>query len=152
MRDLGRSTLTDQGQRASALRFGEQRTMALLEALAGLAYIPKAISNRTLHSVVTQRLGLPPETYSTAQMTYDLRRLRLKGLIERIGHSHRYCLTALGIKVVTFFTKLYHRLFCPGLAAMVPDPTRPSDLAQALNTIAQIIQSWTDEALFASVT
>ena len=35
-------------------------------------------------------------------MTYDLRRLRLKKLIERIGNSHRYRLTELGIKVVTF--------------------------------------------------
>jgi hypothetical protein len=152
MRALGRSTLTENGQRASALRFGEQRTMALLEALAGLAYIPKPISNRTLRSAVTQLLDVPPETYSSAQMTYDLRRLRLKGLIERIGHSHRYCLTALGIKVVTFFTKLYHRLFCPGLAAMVPEQTWPSDLAQALNTVVQVIQSWADEALFAPVT
>jgi hypothetical protein len=35
-------------------------------------------------------------------MTYDLRRLRLKKLIERIDHSQRYRLTEPGIKVVTF--------------------------------------------------
>jgi len=29
-------------------------------------------------------------------MTYDLRRLRLKGLIERVAHLHRYRLTSLG--------------------------------------------------------
>jgi hypothetical protein len=31
--------------------------------------------------------------YSTSQMTYDLRRLRLNGLIRRIEHTHTYVLT-----------------------------------------------------------
>jgi predicted MarR family transcription regulator len=79
-------------------------------------------------------------------MTYDLRRLRLKGLIERIGKSHRYHLTDLGIKVVTFFTKLYHRLFAPGLAAVLPDQAFPSDLANALNRVTEVLQSWSDQA------
>ena len=79
-------------------------------------------------------------------MTYDLRRLRLKGLLERIGHSHRYRLTVLGIKVVTFFTRLYERIFRPGLAALIAKQNWPSDLAQALNQVAEIIQSWTDNA------
>lgn len=73
-------------------------------------------------------------------------RLRLKGLIERIDHSHRYRLTDLGIRVVTFFTKLYHRLFAPGLAALLPDQAFPSDLALALNQVAEVLQSWTDQA------
>jgi len=72
--------------------------------------------------------------------------LRLKGLIERLGHSHRYHLTEPGIKVVTFFTKLYHRLFAPGLAALLPDQAFPSDLAQALNQVAKVLQSWMDQA------
>lgn len=151
LRQLGQSTLTETGQRASALRFGEPRTMAVLEALASHAYIPTAISNRTLRVTVAQLLGVPPDAYSRAQMTYDLRRLRLKGLIERIGRSHRYRLTSLGLKVVTFLTKLYHRLFCPGLAAIVPQQTYPSALAQALDTVVQIIQSQADDAFLVPV-
>ncbi len=145
MRQLGESTLTEDGQRASALRFGEQRTMAVLEGLVCHAYIPKEIGNRTLRSTVAQLLCVSPEAYSSAQMTYDLRRLRLKGLIERIGHSHRYRLTALGIKVATFFTKLHQRLFDPGLAAMVAKQPWPSDLAQALDKVTEVLHSWTDE-------
>jgi len=79
-------------------------------------------------------------------MTYDLRRLRLKGLIARTGKSHCYHLTDLGIRVVTFFTKLYHRLFAPGLAALLPDQAFPSDLANALSRVAEVLQSWTDQA------
>jgi hypothetical protein len=147
IRHLGQSTVTQKGQRASALRFGDQRVMALLAALARFANIPSPVTNKTLRQSVGQALGVPPETYSSAKMSYDLRRLRFKGLIERIPNSHRYVLTALGIKVATFFTKLYERLFRPGLAALIPDQPCPSDLAQALNTLTDIIQSWMDKAL-----
>ena len=57
MRQLGQSTLTEDGQRASALRFGDRRTMAVLAALACQAYIPTEIGNRTLRPVVAQLLA-----------------------------------------------------------------------------------------------
>ncbi len=145
MRKLGQSSLTQDGQRGSALRFADPRLMAVLEVLACHAYIPQEITNRSLRGAVTQRLAGVLDRYSSAQMTYDLRRLRLKGLIERIAHSHRYRLTELGIKVVTFFTRLYHRLFAPGLAALLPDQAFPSDLAQALNRVVEVLQSWTHQ-------
>jgi hypothetical protein len=151
MRRLSQSTLTDDGQRASALHFADARIMAVLEVLACQAFIPKEIGNRSLREAVAQRLEGELEMYSSAQMTYDLRRLRLKGLIERVEHSHRYHLTDLGIKVVTFFTKLYHRLFAPGLAALLPDPTFPSDLAIALNRVVEILNTWTENAFFVPV-
>jgi len=146
IRCLGQSTVTEKGQRASALHFGDQRVMALLAALARFVYIPSEVTNKTLRQSVAQFLGVPPEAYSSAKMSYDLRRLRLKELIERIPHSHRYVLTPLGVKVVIFCTKLYERLFRPGLAALVPDQPQPSVLAQALSSVTDVIQSWIDEA------
>jgi predicted MarR family transcription regulator len=41
--------------------------------------------------------------YSTNEMTYDLRRLRLHGLIERIPRTNTYVLTAGGARVVLFY-------------------------------------------------
>ena len=146
MRTLSQSTVGADGQRASALRFGDPRSMAVLEVLAGHAYILKEIGNRSLRDAVAQRLEGVLDRYSSAQMTYDLRRLRLKGLIERIGKSHRYRLTDLGLRVVTFFTKLNHRLFAPGFAALLPDQALPSDLANALNQVAEVLHVWTDQA------
>ena len=43
--------------------------------------------------------GLLHATYTPGQMTYDLRRLRLTGLIRRIEHTNRYVLTPDGIKI-----------------------------------------------------
>ena len=51
-------------------------------------------------------------------MTHDLRRLRLHGIIERIPHSQRYTLTPKGRRIAIFFSKLYTRLFLPGLGCL----------------------------------
>ena len=63
-------------------------------------------------------------------MTYDLRRLRLAGLIRRIEHTNRYVLTPDGIKFAVFYTKLHNRLLRPLMAAdqaqAPPDSGRPS--------------------------
>jgi hypothetical protein len=37
-------------------------------------------------------------------MTYDLRRLRLKRLIQRVPKSHRYVLTETGRRALLFLT------------------------------------------------
>src|SRR5438132_11583270 len=52
--------------------------------------------------------------YTGAQMTYDLRRLRLKGLIFRPPKTHRYFLTPYGWKVARLFARLEARVFRPG--------------------------------------
>ena len=44
-------------------------------------------------------------------MRYDLQRLRLKGLISRIGNTYRYTVTTYGLHVALFFSKLYQRIF-----------------------------------------
>jgi len=46
-------------------------------------------------------------------MTYDLRRLRLHGLIERVPHSHRYRITSTGAQVAMFYARLYTRALRP---------------------------------------
>jgi hypothetical protein len=57
--------------------------------------------------------GLLGSDYRTGQMTYDLRRLRLTGLIHRLPHSNRYTLTNNGIRIAIFYTKIYNRLLVP---------------------------------------
>jgi len=50
------------------------------------------------------------------QMTYDLRRLRLHGLIARLPRSHRYRVTPEGLRTALFLTRVYARVLRPGLA------------------------------------
>jgi hypothetical protein len=61
-------------------------------------------------------------------MTYDLRRLRRKVLIERQPGTQRYTLTADGRRLAVFFTKTYTRIVCPALAEL--DPHLPDTIAR----------------------
>jgi len=149
VRQVQQSTVTEDGQRASALHFGNPRVVALFAALVYHAHRPDMLRNKNLRPTVAQLMNVSASDYSSAQMSYDLRRLRLKGLIERIPKTHQYRLTYLGAKATTFLTKLYERLFRPGLVASLPLQNLPSDLAQALEDVATIIDVRSQEALLA---
>jgi hypothetical protein len=110
------------GQRASALRFGDPRVMALLQGLCHFAHLPDGFRNRDLRPLVASLLGRDLTAYSRSAMSYDLRRLRLKGLLQRVPHTTRYLVTPLGLHVALFFSKLYLRILRPGAAALTEPP------------------------------
>jgi predicted MarR family transcription regulator len=66
-----------------------------------------------LRDHVAQLQGRDPATYRAGAMTYDLRRLRLHGLIERVPRSHRYRITPTGAQVAMFYARLYTRALRP---------------------------------------
>lgn len=104
------------GQRATALRFGDARTQALLNALVLFSVQTEGFNNAQLRTHLATLQGIDPEHYGAGRMSYDLRRLRLHGLIQRIAKTNRYRLTAQGLKVAMFFSRTYIRLLRPGLA------------------------------------
>jgi hypothetical protein len=108
------------GQRASALRFGDPRVQALFAVLAVFSLQLQGFTNAEMRALLAQLLGLDPATYPAGRMTYDLRRLRLHGIIERIPRSHRYQLTPCGLRIALFFSRAYARLLRPTLAAIMP--------------------------------
>jgi hypothetical protein len=114
----------EDGLPASGLRFGEPRTMTLLACLCSFQHLIEGLTNRTLRELIA---GIIP-TYTARQMTYDLRRLRRKGLIRRIPKSQRYELTDYGRRIAIFFTKTYTRILNPSLTEL--DPALPEDLAK----------------------
>jgi hypothetical protein len=120
----------EEGQRTAALRFGDPRVMALAAALCALVHAAVGFTNRSLCARVSSLLGGP---YTSAQMTYDLRRLRLKGLIRRLEGTHTYVLTPDGARLAIFYTKLHDRLLGPLLAA--DRPPASADLRHALKVI-----------------
>ena len=71
-------------------------------------------------------------------MTYDLRRLRLHGLIERLPGTNTYRTTPDGIRVAVFYTKLHGRLLRPLLDA-ADQPPAPLELRRALAAIDRAI-------------
>src|SRR6266540_1241458 len=100
-------------QRAAGLRFGDRRVHALMHALCLFALGPTGFRHRELRDHVAQLQSRDPDTYPAGAMTYDLRRLRLHGLIERVPHSHRYRITPAGAKIAMFYARLYARALRP---------------------------------------
>jgi hypothetical protein len=129
------------GRRTPALRFGDPRVMALAGALTTTLPAATGITNKSLRALMTGLLHTP---YTTSQMTYDLRRLRLAGLIHRIEHTNRYILTPDGLKVAIFYTKLHNRLLRPLLAA--DQPQAPPQPRAALRAIDQHINAYITQA------
>jgi hypothetical protein len=111
-------------QRASALPYGAPVVMALLHLLLWFRSLPCGFRNRELREHFARLLGQDPQQCTPGQMTYQLRRLRLHGLIQRQAASHSYRVTDRGLRVALFFTRSYARVVQPGLAqAVVPLPS-----------------------------
>jgi hypothetical protein len=133
-------SVTPDGRRAPALRFGDPRVMALLGALCtGISAL--GFTHRSLRARVSRLLAAD---YTANQMSYDLARLRLNGLIERLEHTSTYIPTAEGQRVAVFYTKLHSRLLRPLLAANAPPA--PPELRHALATIDSHIRGYIDNA------
>lgn len=130
-----------EGHRTGALRFGDTRAMALAGALCHQLHAVAGFTNKTLRALVAAHLDQP---YTQSRMSYDLRRLRLHGLIQRLPHSNTYVLTADGIRVAVFYSKLQDRLLRPLLEA--DKPPAPIDIRRALNTLEHAVNDYIHRA------
>jgi hypothetical protein len=146
-----RPSTNDDGLYAAGLRFGEQRVMAILSALVGFCFLIRGFTNRQLVERVRALLQTP---YNSRQATYDLRRLKRKGLITKIAGTQRYQLTALGRRVAVLFTKAYGRVLAPGLSALDPrlpeDVTARSDLTTAWHGFEKALDNFMQAELIAA--
>jgi hypothetical protein len=134
-------------QRASALRFGDESVQALLSVLLVLRLLPRGFRSGDLREHLASLLGDDPSQWTQGRLTYQLRRLRLHGLIERAPASHRYLVTAKGLRVAMWFTRCHARLFRPALgeifAEEFPDDT---PLRRALDRFDREVNRYIEKA------
>jgi hypothetical protein len=139
------------GLYAAGLRFGDQRVMAVLAALVGFCHLAAGFTNGQMVGRVQALLAAP---YTSRQATYDLRRLKRKGLLDKVPRSHRYQLTSLGRRIAVLFTKTYGRVLAPGLTAF--DPRVPegvsarSSLATAWRRLEQVLDDFMESQMMAA--
>jgi hypothetical protein len=138
---IAHPTVDAAGRRTPALRFGDPRVMALTGALCQTLLAATGFTNKNLRVLIAGLLG---SDYRPNQMTYDLRRLRLAGLIRRIPHTNRYQLTPEGIRIAVFYTKIYNRMLVPLTAAH--QPQAPPELRAALATITRHVDAYATHA------
>jgi hypothetical protein len=85
--------------------------LTVLLALLRGEFVLNGLSGRRLQRLLT--------TKTPAQIGRILKRLRLHGLIRRVGHTYRYYLTNLGRRALVAARKLTEHLIIPAFA---PDP------------------------------
>ena len=138
-------------QRASGLRFADPRAHALLQALILFRQLAQGFRSADLRHHLAALSGRDPESLSQGAITYQLRRLRLHGLIERLPNSFRYRVTEFGFRTALFFTRVYNRILRPGLAAALPN-LRAVDapLKRAFDHIDTRISEWVNQTKLAA--
>ena len=113
-------------------------------ALVLFTHLFNGFTNTDLRSNVATFLPAN-NTYKTNQMTYDLRRLRLKGIIVRLPKSNRYILTPYGRKVAIFFSKVDGQLFGHEFVTINQSNPVPKTLSHAFLQVDQALEHLRDQ-------
>ena len=140
-----------EGQRAPALRFGDANVQAILNAVLMFVFVASGFTNKDLRQQLAVLLGKRSNDISAGRMSYELRRLRLHGLIERVPQTHRYRLTDEGLRTALFYTRVYSRILRPAMAPMTPsDSSASSKALRQFHAAQAAIHSWCDEGQIAA--
>jgi len=125
LRRLAEPTVLENGKRIPGLKLDHPRQLALMHALVRFAHIAAGNTFTTTHlyPLVLEILGLPPADYKLGSLRYDLSKLLVKTLVEKIPHSRRYRLPPQGYSLCVVFLKLFERIYAP-LTAGLLQPAR----------------------------
>lgn len=128
LEQLRQPTVSPSGRRTPGLKVDDPRLLAVLQALTCFAYLAgtECFRSRDLHQQAAEALGKTPETYTLAQMRYDLAKLRAKGLVERVARTQTYRLIPEGYRLAVLYLKLFHKIYAP-LTAGVREPLAEDD-------------------------
>lgn len=132
--------LTSGGTRIPGLPLAQARSHALLAALLIFRLLPRGFTNRDLRQLTAELRGLPAIT--AGQVTYDLRRLRARHLIERTPRTNRYQVTDTGLHIAMILTRIQDRVLPAGLAEL-----RATGQPGKLRTAATAYQAAIDDII-----
>jgi hypothetical protein len=138
-------------QRASGLRFADVRVHSLWHAIILFRQLAEGFRATDLRRYLAGLSGTDPDKLSQGAITYQLRRLRLHGFIERLPNSFRYRVTEFGFRAALFLTRVYSRLLRPGLAAVLPAlRATHTPLKAAFDKIDARVNEWVKQAQLAA--
>jgi hypothetical protein len=122
-------------RRVPGLRLQDDRLIRLLDVLLHPGTFVADWTTRDVLARLVARHRLADADYRLGQLRYDLGKLRAHGLVERLGRSRRYRLTARGLKLGVLLVKLRTRLLGPlttlAIASTPPPPTTTPSAVEA---------------------
>jgi len=100
--------------KVSGIKLEQKRILRLLEVLLqGASGHLKRWTTAQLRQTVLEQCGLKQKDYTLNQIRYDLRKIRLHGLIQRIPHTQAYRFTQRGQKLALLLIQLRKRIYGP---------------------------------------
>lgn len=102
--------------RIAGIDLSNIRMRAVMEAVISLAASPKGFTVSVLAVKVRENLGWSDEIYKPRHASYDLRKLRAKNWVRKIGKSRRYEIAPEGLKIMTALLVLREKIIKPVLS------------------------------------
>lgn len=132
LRQLAQPTILPNGKRVPGLKLDHPRQLALMHALVRFSHIAaqNTFTTAEIYPDTLMTLGASPQQYSLACLRYDLSKLRVKGLVEKVPHSRRYRLLPKGYSICLIFLKLFERIYAPLTAGLLQPFSGDSKLQQ----------------------
>lgn len=136
-------TPTQVGQaRVGGLNLDQPRIQAVIEAVMSLSLNPAGFTASDLAAQVRAILGLADPQYTSRQAAYDLKKLRGKGWVGRIGHSRRYEALPEGLRIMSALLILREKVIKPVLAGAAKPKRGPKPKHQTIiDTLYQALQA-----------
>jgi hypothetical protein len=153
LRQLSQPTVLPNGKRIPGLKLDHPRQLAVMHALVRFAHIAanNTLATTEIYSQVQEALGLTPSQYQLSSLRYDLWKLRAKGLVEKLPHSHRYRLPAVGYRLGLVYLKLFEKIYAPLTAGLLApfdgDRALPAERLAQLDRLYQRVVAALDQLL-----
>jgi len=120
LRQLSEPTVAGR-KRIPGLKLDNPRQLALMHALVRFANVASGgtFTTKDLYEPTLKALGYTDAQYTLASLRYDLSKLRVKGLLEKVPRSRRYRLVGKGYSICVVFLKLFERIYAPITAGLL---------------------------------
>jgi len=105
-------------KRITGIRIEDKRIMGVIEALLKRSHLVSHITNKDLRKEVQRVLNVSEEEYDSTKMGYDLKRLLIKGIIEKFEGTHKYIFTKIGYKICLMLLLIKDRVVEPVISGI----------------------------------
>ena len=101
--------------RVAGINMASARMAAVMDAVVALSTQPGGFTSGEAAIKIKERLHVSPEAYQARQAAYDLKKLRGKQLVSKIGKSRRYEVRAEGLRTLVALGLLRDKVLKPVL-------------------------------------
>ena len=126
--------------RVGGIDLNKHRTRRVAEAVLALSASPAGFTASDVARQVHSMSGQPESEYGPRRAAYDIKKLRAKGMVSKIGKSRRYETVPEGIRSLTALLILRDKVIRPLLAASrqpppLSQPASPSPIDRHYETL-----------------